>query len=100
MQPQVGGSSPWGPIQTVKPFGDGLYVVTTSTHGGAYVPPELMHHIPGPHRETNFSSGGWFEEDCDIAIPICFCPGFSDEEVAKAKEVLDRWHPDWRKHYS
>lgn len=67
--PTVGSPSPWGPIQSVTPLGADAVVVTTASHGGVCVSPEALLKIPQPVRATAYSGGGWFEEDCDWAIP-------------------------------
>jgi len=73
--PIKGGHSPWGAIQTVREYAPGIFVVSTSGHGGVWVAPELRPKIPPAHRQTPYSSGGWFEEDCDWCIPLAYVLG-------------------------
>ena len=67
--PRAGYASPWGGIQTVTSLGPDAVSVTTASHGGILVSPAALARIPEPLRRTAFSAGGWFEEDCDWAIP-------------------------------
>ena len=67
--PTRGSSSPWGPIQTVTPLGPEVVAVTTASHGGLRVSLTALARLPELIRETRYSQGGWFEEDCDWALP-------------------------------
>lgn len=66
--PTVGSSSLWGPIQHITPLGPDAVVVSTASHGGVCVSRAALERLPEPLRHTAYS-GGWFEEDCDWAIP-------------------------------
>ena len=61
--------TPWGPHDSCEQIAEGLFHVTTPSHGGVYLHPILQIQMPSFLRETNFSRGGWFEEDCDWCIP-------------------------------
>jgi hypothetical protein len=99
--PTVGSSSPWGPIDSVTPLGPEAVEVTTASHGGLRVSLTALARIPEPMRDTSFSGGGWFEEDCDWAIPYLvlgldrFEPTAArGAEVAEAaRRTLARFHP-------
>lgn len=67
--PTVGSASPWGAIQQVTALGSDAVAVSTASHGGLRVSPAALACIPEPLRATPYSGGGWFEEDCDWAIP-------------------------------
>lgn len=67
--PTVGAYSPWGLIQSATALGPDAVVVSTASHGGIRVSPAALRRIPQPLRATAYSQGGWFEEDCDWAIP-------------------------------
>lgn len=67
--PREGDASPWGKIDGVTPLGPDAVSVTTPSHGGIWVTPDGLARIPLPLRTTTYSSGGWFEEDCDWCIP-------------------------------
>lgn len=70
-----GQESPWGPIQEITDHGQGILTVYTASHGGVYVPPELLNKIPTVERNfaARWSYGWgecWFEEDCAAISPI------------------------------
>lgn len=67
--PSVGSSSPWESIQSITPLGPDAVVVSTASHGGVCVSPVALARLPEPLRQTAFSGGSWFEEDCDWALP-------------------------------
>lgn len=67
--PTRGASSPWGSIQSVTPLGPDAVAVTTASHGGLRISLTAMTRLPKRLQRTAFSEGGWFEEDCDWAIP-------------------------------
>jgi len=67
--PTCGSSSPWGPIQTVTPLGPDAAAVTTASHGGLRVSLAALARMPEAVRQTVYSRAGWFEEDCDWALP-------------------------------
>jgi len=99
--PTVGSSSPWGTIQSITPLGPDAVVVSTASHGGVCVSPAAFGRIPQPIRETAYSDGGWFEEDCDWAIPYLALgldayepdPGRGPKLLAAAVRTVRDCHP-------
>lgn len=87
--------TPWGAPQHVDSYVPGrLYFVTTSSHGGFWIPPSAIPDLPeavrnwkGDGRTAHYGRGSgceWWEEDVDANIPIalhgevfdpyaCFC---------------------------
>jgi hypothetical protein len=65
----AGSSSPWGVIQTLTPLGPDAVAVTTASHGGLRVSPAAFSRLPRAIQRTAYSADGWFEEDCDWALP-------------------------------
>lgn len=96
--PGPGAPSPWGDIQTVTPLGADAVSVTTASHGGLCVSPAALCRIPEALRRTAFSAGGWFEEDCDWAIPYLALGlhAFEGDRGAAlrmaAVRTVRRWH--------
>jgi hypothetical protein len=92
--PTVVRNSPWGKAQTVKAIADGIWFVTTPSHGGFYVAPHLRADIaPDLQRYAaawcHGFGPGWFEEDCAAAIvPVSFPHHFAPAHVTKAAEVV------------
>ena len=99
--PLRGSSSPSGPIQTVTPLGPDAVSVTTASHGGLRISLSALTRLPAAIRETAYSRDGWFEEDCDWALPY-LAPGLDAHEpdAARGAEVwaaavhtVQRFHP-------
>lgn len=69
--PEVGDSSPWGPIQHVKLLAEGIAFVWTASHGGIRLfgrKYEVFRDlVPEFEPWTGRRNIGWFEEDCDWA---------------------------------
>jgi hypothetical protein len=99
--PKPGTSSPWGPIQTVTPLGPDAVSVTTASHGGLRVSLTALARMPEPVRATGYSRDGWFEEDCDWALPyLALGLDAFEADAARAAEVwsaavrtVQRYHP-------
>jgi hypothetical protein len=96
LRPVVGGHSPWGTIQHVHELGPHCVGVETASHGGIWVDAGGLELIPEAFRSTGFSDKGWFEEDCDWAIPYVWL-GLAEHErpdhLTAAEGTLQRWHP-------
>lgn len=83
--------TPWGLSHSVNYVGDhGIKWVSTSSHGGVFIPKNLNKMIPPRFR----SASGWYEEDCQWSIPYSLLPVFFErQEVENAREVLKHWYP-------
>ena len=98
--PRPGAASPWGGIQTVTPLGPDAVAVTTASHGGICISPEALARIPEILRRTGCSAGGWFEEDCDWAIPYlalgldAFEPDRGEAMRRAAEQTMRRWRAE------
>lgn len=80
-------NTPWGYADQVDPVGDkGILWTSTPSHGGLFVPDELMRQLPAELRGSNGYSGkgNWFEEDCEWAIPVIVWPDQFPEKYCKA----------------
>lgn len=91
--------SPWGTVQHVTPYSDGIVFVSTASHGGYKLDRKQNAKIPAPFRKL----GGWYEEDCEYAIVYWFLP--SDKITAKHKEdakrtILNHFPTAWETHYN
>lgn len=89
-------SSPWGNVDGWTPFGDlGLYQHSTSSHGGIYVPDEMLAMMPEPYRKANHYGGkNWFEEDCEWAlVALSFPSGHSEKQMDSAIRTVKNWYP-------
>lgn len=85
--------SPWGVVQDQKILADGIVWVSTPSHGGVWVSPDRLDKMP--IKQTAYSQGGWFEEDCDWAlVAVTFPEAFSERDVATAKSIVSRYFPN------
>jgi hypothetical protein len=99
--PTRGSSSPWGPIQTVEALGPDAVSVITASHGGLRLSPAGFARLPEAIRETAHSANGWFEEDCDWALPyLALGLDRFEADAVRAAEMhhaavrtVQRWHP-------
>lgn len=85
-------SSIWGAIQSCDKVCNGMWAISTPSHGGIFVAKVLHDTMPPSLKETRFSWGGYYEEDCDWVIPYIF---FEDKIKAETDDehslkVLDR----------
>ena len=90
--------TPWGPSQECKSCGDGLVFVSTASHGGFYVFPEMLAQMPEYFRRND----GWYEEDCEWAMVVISFPSrFSEKETVDASGTLQNWFPDlYERHFA
>ena len=86
--------SPWGPVSEVRDIGNGVCVVSTPSHGGYYVPDDMLEHIPAKHRAIAASWSGdehWYEEDCCWAyVCLVFQDLFPPEAMEHAEGMAGR----------
>lgn len=82
--------SPWGEVQDARHVGQGVYFVSTASHGGLYVPKGMLDAMPAVLRCNRYSGGGqWFEEDVEWALPVVWRPElFGFEHVDAARRTL------------
>lgn len=86
----VGMNTPWGKAQDVTTIVDGeIMSVGTSGHGGIKLSRKLNALVPDYMRRK----GGWYEEDCEWAIPFVVfkdrIPNFQQSAVT----TLRNWFP-------
>lgn len=71
--------SPWGQPHSTKMQAPGVWCITTASHGGFYVAPEILATFPPAIRAFKPWAGeGWFEEDCDWALVALALPSAFD----------------------
>jgi len=89
-------------IQSVTPLGPDAVAISTASHGGIAVSDAGLARIPEPLRATAYSGQGWFEEDCDWAIPYLALgleafetePGRAALMAAAARRTVWTYHRD------
>ena len=77
--------TPWGSVQHADKLADGIYSLSTASHGGIYLAPYRQLQIG--KKSIWLDSAAFWEEDCDANEPIVF---FADE-LAKAGTVEQKW---------
>lgn len=92
---RTGMSSPWGAVQDFEVIADGIVYVSTASHGGIWVAPELLHRIKKEMQDyAAYWSGSsqWFEEDCAAqCVVVSFPEYFGAEQVESAWRVINRY---------
>jgi len=89
--PKVGSRSPWGAIDHVTVRAPGIAEVSTPGHGGVKLDRSRNAKVPASVRRK----GGWYEEDCEYAIPVIVFPeAFEDRVVEGAHKSLKNWEPE------
>ncbi|MGN7187054.1 DUF7007 domain-containing protein [Microbacterium enclense] len=92
-----GSRTPWGAAQSVTNVAPGIALAGTAGHGGLKLSPERNALIPAALR----NSSGWYEEDCEINIPLHYFPDewcaqdWVKNEPAKLADETDRSIKDW-----
>lgn len=84
-------NTPWGKADHYENLGQGIMSVSTSSHGGIFVPDEMLGSIPEAAQadaERWSGSKQWYEEDCCWAhVAVAFPDRFEPENVDHAKRV-------------
>lgn len=65
--------SPWGPVNEADEIMNGMWRVYTPEHGGIILSSQRVQLVPFIYLQSTFDRQGWdgfFEEDCDMAIPL------------------------------
>ena len=63
----------WGQVDEAEEIMNGVWRVHTANHGGIILSHERLVHVPLALLYASFNRQGmqgFFEEDCDIAIPL------------------------------
>lgn len=91
----VGKNSPWGIVQDEETIADGIVYVSTASHGGIWVSPELLGRVQEAMRDYAAywsGSSSWFEEDCAAqCVVVSFPEYFPAEQVERAQAIVDRY---------
>lgn len=83
--------SVWGPVQTEKQYGEGITLVTTASHGGFVLSPELNELVRAKFPDFKPFGGHErsYEEDCDWAVIVATFPDrFPSSNVYLANNTI------------
>ena len=85
-------STPWGAVQESKKLADGIYALSTASHGGIYLAPYRQKQIG--KKSIWLNSAAFWEEDCDAHEPVAF---FADD--ISASKTMKQESIDYAKEY-
>ena len=102
--------SPWGKVQECDTLCPGVYLVSTVSHGGTMVAPEMISALSPAARKCGIRQNGWlcFEENSEESIvlrelldkKLWEIPERIKDKAAFEENInitLRRYHPDyWR----
>ncbi len=90
-------STPWGAAQQSVSLCRGIVQYSTAGHGGVHLSPTRNMVVPEYMRNAD----GWYEEDCEWAIPATIFPEVwvkhypnSPDILKTIKDTLRNWYPD------
>ena len=86
----------WGESQHVKTLAPGIELVDTSSHGGIVLDAAHQARIPASIVPFGGDRRYW-EEDCDIAVPLLLFAEEIGEPGTRAREFLEGYKPEWVK---
>lgn len=92
------GESPWGRIDRKELIADGVWFISTPSHGGYFLSNDRLGAISADLSETFAGRGrvGWFEEDCDWAVvALTFPELFPAGALELARNIAKHFHPRW-----
>jgi hypothetical protein len=90
-------STPWGTAQYSEQYARGIMSYETARHGGVHLSPTRNMVVPEYMRNAN----GWYEEDCEWAIPATIFPEawvkhYGSEDILKIiKSTMLSYYPDF-----
>lgn len=89
-------SSPWGRIQDSAKLAEGVWKVSTASHGGIWLSPERAGLVPGYVVAASFlGRAEWWEEDCDQAWPrFIFRRTIGLYQGNQARTFLESYKPE------
>ncbi len=64
-------TTPWGKVQESRVIAPGIFFLSTASHGGIYLSPEINATVPDRIKEMTFSGQGFqgfYEEDEDAEM--------------------------------
>jgi len=93
-------STPWGAAQHSKKIAVGIMSYSTASHGGIHLSKKRNAMVPEYMRNIN----GWYEEDCEWAIPVIVFPAEFQAQLGaeielKALDTFRNWFPAYYETY-
>jgi len=88
-------NTPWGMADYSRKVADGIWCLSTPSHGGYWVSRERLLQMPPKFRSCAYcpKNGQWFEEDCSwCGVVLSFPEYFGEEEVQAAKASYELYY--------
>lgn len=110
MDIKEGDPSPWGNVQTSRKIADGVYEISTASHGGILVHKSVEKTLLSEEAgKIGFLENGWhgYEEDAEACIPIrelidrgifeipSHYSGTKEEYIAMIDDSIRYWFPEY-----
>lgn len=91
----IGQSSPWGQIVSAN-CKDGIWEVSTMSHGGFFLDAERNKRVPEAWQAATWNGGqgrrGWYEEDSDATfVVLAFPEVFTAADRQNALFMFNEW---------
>ena len=72
---RVGDPTPWGAADNVCRMADGVWLVSTPSHGGLYLQGRARDAVPAAIRDTLINGPEWAEEDLEMVLVLAALHG-------------------------
>lgn len=83
-------STPWGPAQQSRKIAPGIMEYSTAGHGGIHLSESRLAQLPEGARKPMWAGRGWYEEDCDWAVPFLSFPAEFEANLGDRYEMSKR----------
>jgi hypothetical protein len=83
--------TPWGKADSITKLADGIYAVSTPSHGGLWISQDRLADMPEASVEFARKWSGseqWWEEDCAWAFVAVVHPEAFDSDAVTAARML------------
>lgn len=76
---QILNTTPWGIVQEIQTIAPGVFFLSTASHGGIFLSPEINSTVPDSIKDMTFCGQGFqgfYEEDEDAELVRQLLPQF------------------------
>ena len=80
--------TPWGEPQQIDDLGQGLYFISTASHGGLYIGIPIRKRLPRRVGQLLINGTQWAEEDCETHIVMTIlAPHLDPNDISKLNQL-------------